>query len=53
MTSRAAGRPAAHSSPLKGEPAMNAVSAAEPLVSITGLHKGYGPAIQVLKGLDI
>jgi ABC-type Fe3+/spermidine/putrescine transport system ATPase subunit len=32
---------------------MNAVSAAEPLVRITDLHKGYGPAIQVLKGLNI
>jgi polar amino acid transport system ATP-binding protein len=32
---------------------MNAVSAAEPLVRITDLHKGYGPAIQVLRGLNI
>ncbi len=32
---------------------MNAVPAAEPLVRITDLHKGYGPAIQVLKGLNI
>lgn len=32
---------------------MNAVSAAEPLVRITDLHKGYGPNLQVLRGLDI
>lgn len=32
---------------------MNVVPATEPLVRIEGLHKGYGPAIQVLKGLDI
>jgi polar amino acid transport system ATP-binding protein len=28
-------------------------SAIQPLVKVTGLHKSYGPQIQVLKGLDI
>ena len=32
---------------------MSAVSAAEPLVRITDLHKGYGPNLRVLRGLNI